>query len=125
MHPGKVRNDGQKLSYQLETHIELKCQKQLLETALALRKTLETWLAADMDPREQCLDTIACQRYQMRAKPSAADAMSQAKSTNLHQIHEVDELFDRWGMKISESGMMIGEFDSMAVLEKISFKKII
>ena len=26
-------------------------------------------------------------------------------------------------MKISESGMMIGEFDSMAVLEKISFKK--
>ena len=75
--------------------LNLKCQKQLLETALALRKTLETGLAADMDPREQCLDAIACQRNQMRAKPSAADAMSQAKSTNLHQIHKVDELFDR------------------------------
>lgn len=56
---------------------------------------METWLAADMDPREQCQDAIACQRNQMRAKPSAADAMSQAKSTNLHQIHKVDELFDR------------------------------
>lgn len=74
-----------------------------------------------MDPRDQRLKTIACQRNQMRARPSAADVMSRIESTNFHQIHEVDKLFDRWGMKISESGIMIGEFYSMAVMEKIPF----
>jgi len=144
---GKVRNDGQKLSQQLTTNIDnahkwqqrakdfaekdeataitclarrrnCKRQIQVLEAALAQHQAIETRLVADIDKLEQRLDKIARQRNQMRARQSAADALGVTQSVDLHQMQEVDELFDRWEMKISESELMAGEFDSMDVMEK-------
>jgi hypothetical protein len=41
-----------------------------------------------------------------------------AQGIDLHQAHEIDEIFDRWEIKISTSEMMTKEFDSMDVMEK-------
>lgn len=93
-------------------------QIQVLKTALAQHQAIETRLVADIDKLEQCLDTISRQRNQMRAWQSAADTLGVTQSIDLHLTQEVDELFDRWEMKVSESEMMTGEFDSMDAMEK-------
>ena len=65
---------------------------QVLEAPLAQHQTIETRLVAD--------------------------ALGVTQSVDLYQTEEVDELFDRWEMKISESEMIAEEFDSMDAMEK-------
>jgi len=146
-HLSKVRSDGQKLSQQLKTKAgnahkwqqrakdfaekdeataisclvrrrNCKRQIQVLETALAQHQTIEARLVTDIEKLEHRLDTIARQRNQMRARQSAADALGATQNVDLHKTQEVDELFERWEMKISESEMMNGEFDCMDAMEK-------
>ncbi|MBA2482872.1 MAG: PspA/IM30 family protein [Nitrosomonas sp.] len=147
VHLEKVRKDGQKLSQQLKTLIEnaekwkqrakdyaekdeataisclkqrQKCirQMQSLEASRVQHQKIEAQLLDDIDKLDQRLNMIIRQRNLMRARQSAADAMCITQGIDLHQAHEVDELFDRWEIKISTSEMMTKEFDSMDVMEK-------
>lgn len=147
VHLGKVRHDGQKLKQQLKTLSEnaqkwkqrakdsaekdeaaaitclmrrRKCisQMQALETSLAQHQKIEAQLLDDIDKLEQRQNMLMRQRNLMRARQSTAGAMCIIPDIDLYQAKEVDELFDRWEIKITASELMAKGCDSMDAMEK-------
>ncbi|SFP33066.1 phage shock protein A (PspA) family protein [Nitrosomonas cryotolerans] len=99
------------------------CQQQIqtLASALSRHEEVEKRLVADINKLEQRLSMISRQSNLMRARQSTAQALNVIQNTqhmDCHEEQDIDDLFDRWEIKISESEIATGQSEPLDSLER-------
>lgn len=76
---------------------------QELDRRVAEHERIEQQLAADVRGLEERLDKLKEQRNLMRTRQSRAEAMGVVQGGKIEIEGQIDEVFDRWEMRVTES----------------------
>lgn len=96
------------------------CQRQTseLESMLARHAEVERRLSTDIQSLENRLNTIAQQRNLMRTRQSTAEALRLLNTLDDSANIDIDDTFDRWEIRITETEMEAGQPDQTDAVER-------
>lgn len=114
----QAKRDEQTALQCLQKRRECRARIEHTEKALAQHQEAEARLSRELQAMEERVKDMSQQRNLLRTRQSTAEAMRTFRAIEDCPHIDIDEAFEKWEVKVSETELGCGEFESTDTLEQ-------